>query len=210
MAKKPQGINQGFEAEENINANLLIGNVDESALAALDFAEVNPLQGLDAAYSAGQAGFEAGVTKLGIFMGTKICVSTKEKKPRWKAVEGKPGKVMKKLHMFQAVTAGGELLKSYYGLWHTGGLTAMLERVKRNQLIAITYVGLADKPFREGDSLPHVFKLRGKGLEVKMTDLTEVEDDYGSEEATPLTPEQIASLQRTRDTFNQGGDRAVS
>lgn len=199
MAKRGQQV----EGNETDNANLQIGNVDETALSSLDFTEVDPLKGLDAAYSAGQPGFEKGVTKLGIFKGTKLCVSTKEKKPRWKDHPTQKGKVCKKLHIFQAATPTGEVLKIHFGLWHTGALTAMLDRVKKEQLVGITYLGQAEKPFREGDTLPHIFKLRGKGLEVKMTDLADVESDDGDE--VPMTAEEIASLQRVRDATNNRG-----
>jgi hypothetical protein len=192
--------NQQADEQENVNENLGVGNVDEAALASMHFDEVDPLKGLDAAYSAGQPGFEKGVTKLGIYKGTKLCVSTKEKKPRWKALDGKPGKVCKKLHIFQCATTGGEVLKTFFGLWHTGTLTAALQRIKRESLIAVTYLGQSDKPFREGDTPPHMFKIRGKGIEVKMTDLADIEPDMDDD--TPLTPEQAASLQRTRDAIN--------
>jgi hypothetical protein len=204
MAKqKPEEVN------ETPAENLSVGNVDAATLDAFQFDEVNPLQGLDAAYSAGQPGFEKGVTKLGIFKGTKLCVSTKEKKPRWKihpnAELAKAGKVCKKLHLFEAVDSKGQKTKGTYGLWHTGALTAMLERVKRDQLVAITYEGQAAEPYRKGDTPPHVFKLRGKGLEMKMTDLTDIEDDNDD---APLSPEDSARLEATRQKFNAGGQSA--
>lgn len=207
MAKKNESAAAAVNAENEMFENANIGDVSEADIAALGFEEVDPLKGLDAAYSAGQPGFEAGTTKLGIFKGTKTCISTFAKKPRWKLVEGEKkgpaARVQKKLHIFQAVTVGGEILKKTYGLWHAGVLSAMLEKVAPEQTLAVTYLGLAEKPFKEGDNAPHVFKLRGKDLEVTMESLTGQVDTQ--EDDIDLTPEQIASLQAARAAHNGQG-----
>lgn len=185
--------NKATEETTVEDVNMQLGNVDESALASLQFEEVDPLKGLDATFNAGQDGFLAGTTKLGIFKGTKICTSTKAKKPRWHLCEGQDpknsgAKVQRKLHIFQATTPSGEILKAHFGLWGAGSLSAALDRVGKEQLLAVTYLGKADKPFRQGDAPPHLFKIRGRGIEIKMSDLADIEGDVQGEEDLPVTP----------------------
>lgn len=168
------------------NETVSLGDVSLDALASLGFEEVDPLKGIDAAYNAGQHGFLEGTTKLGYFEGTKLCVSTEEKKPNWAQHPDKnlreQGKVVRQLHIFRSVRPDGELLNTYFGLWSAGALDAMLKRIKPHQILAITYEGLAEKPFKPGQSRPHSFKLRGRGLEIRMSDLADIVSD---DELTP-------------------------
>lgn len=167
-------------AQEPIE-DLTVGDYNEADLAKFGFNEVDPMKGLDAIYNAGQEGFEEGQTKLGLYKGTKLCISTKAKKPNWKAVEGQPGKVSRKLHVFQAAKPDGELLPKTFGIWSAGVLTSMLERIRPNQVIAVTYLGVAEEAYKEGQTAPHLFRLRGNNLDMTMADLNELQ---GSDEST--------------------------
>jgi len=44
-----------------------------------------------------------------------------------------------------------------FGIWDTGLLKRTLSRVRAETYVEITYKGKGDKPFREGEDLPHVF-----------------------------------------------------
>ncbi len=176
-----QGMSEAQDSKVNA-ANVDLGNVDVSQLAALGFDEVDPLKGLDAAYNAGQEGFLPGVTKLGLYLGTKTCVSTKEKKPNWKDHPEIEGKVIRRLHHFQVAKVDGEVTKQTYGIWSAGCLDAMLRRIRPQTVLAITYIGQADKAFKQGQTPPHMFTLRGKGIDLKITDLDAFESDVAGDE----------------------------
>jgi hypothetical protein len=192
MARKnmTEGLNQDSKITEN---TLTLGDVNLDDLTSLGFEEVDPLKGIDAAYNAGQEGFLPGTTKLGYFEGTKLCVSTPEKKPNWKEHPTLEDKVCRGLHIFRSVGRDGEMLKTYFGIWSAGALDAMLKRIRPHQILAITYEGLADKPFKKGQSNPHVFKLRGRGLEIRMSDLAEIEPDVEGTEVVTNDLTQQAS-----------------
>jgi hypothetical protein len=178
MARNKQQ-NEGQEQDQAATeANLALGNVNLDDLSSMGFEEVDPLKGIDAAFNAGQEGFLAGTTKIGQYEGTKLCVSTAEKKPNWKDHPEIEGKVCRKLHIFRSFDVKtGELGKTYFGLWSAGCLDAMLKRIKPGQVLAITYEGRAEKAFKKNQTPPHMFKIRGKGLEMKITDLAEIEND---------------------------------
>lgn len=193
MARKNsnEGVTAGDQAQAESmdqkidSTNLNLGTINLDDLTGLGFEEVDPLKGIDAAYNAGQEGFLAGTTKLGYFEGTKLCVSTEDKKPNWKQHPDQEGKVCRKLHIFRSVNPkDGELLKTYYGIWSAGCLDAMLKRIKKQQTIAVTYEGIAEKAYKKNQTPPHVFKLRGKGLEMRITDLMDIESDVQGQEAT--------------------------
>jgi hypothetical protein len=196
-------------ADQESVADVNLGSVDAAALAALGFEEVDPMKGLDEVFNAGQEGFEKGVTKLGIFKGTKLCVSTKEKKHNWKAHPNPElaakGKVVRKLYIFQVMTAGGEILKKYYGIWHAGTLGALLRRVTVGQPLAITYTGLGE-PFKIGQAKPHTFKVLGKGLELSVSDLDDIEESDDRE----LTDAELAGLARMREGAQGGASAQAS
>lgn len=175
----PKGKTAAKEFQEDME-DLTIGNFDVSQLEDLGFNEIDPLKGLDAVYNAGQEGFEKGITKFGAYLGDKLCVSVKEKKSNWKVHPTLPGKVCRLLHQFVVAKPNGELLDSSYGIWSAGVLSAMLKRVKRGQLVAITYEGLADESYKEGQSKPHMFTIRGKNLVLTMGDLDIVEEGVNS------------------------------
>jgi hypothetical protein len=198
MARKNQneGVTAGDQAQADAAdakiTDLTLGNINLEDLTGLGFEEVDPLKGIDAAYNAGQEGFLAGTTKLGYFEGTKLCVSTEDKKPNWKPHPELEDKVCRKLHIFRSVNPkDGELLKTYFGIWSAGCLDAMLKRIKTQQTIAVTYEGQAEKAFKKNQTPPHVFKLRGKGLEMKITDLMDIESDVQGVEA--VASQQAAS-----------------
>lgn len=177
--------NENIADMEGKPADLTVGNVDDRLLEKLGLTVVDPLKGLDATYNAGQDGFEAGTTKLGIFKGTKRCITTRAKKARWKLVEGESegpaARVYRKLHIFQAVGADGEVLPKFYGLWQAGMLTSALERIKPNQLLAVTYLGQDTVPLKAKDTPPHLFRIQGKNIDVQMQDLADIESDSNSD-----------------------------
>jgi|WetSurMetagenome_2_1015567.scaffolds.fasta_scaffold06944_2 hypothetical protein len=175
-AKVSKEKNQVAKEFQEDMEDLTVGNYDVSELDKLGFGEVDPLKGLDAVYNAGQEGFEKGVTKLGQYVGDKLCVSTKEKKPNWKAHPTLQGKVTRLLHNFIVARPNGELLEKSYGIWAAGTLTAMLKRVKRGQIIAITYDGVSDESFKPNQAPPHMFTIRGKDLVLTMDKLDIIEE----------------------------------
>lgn len=179
--KNAASENQSIADMEGKPADLTVGNVDDSALAKLGLTVVDPLKGLDATYNAGQEGFDAGTTKFGKFKGTKRCITLRSKKPRWKLVEGEKegpaARVYRKLHIFQVVKTDGELLPVFFGLWQAGMLTAALDSIKPNQLLAVTYLGQDTKPLKTGDTPPHLFRIQGKDIDVQLKDLADIESD---------------------------------
>jgi hypothetical protein len=160
---------------------LNLGDINADELAKMGLDEVDPLRGIDAAYNAGQDGFLAGTTKVGEYLGTKLCVSTKEKHSTWKLHPdpemARRDKVVRHLHHFRVVGKDGEIGRSVFGIWSAGCLDAVLKRVPRNSLLAITYEGLSEKPLKAGQSAPHLFKVRGRGIEYKITDLDAYDDN---------------------------------
>lgn len=193
MARNTQNTPAAESTDSKVTeATLNLGDVSADQLKGLGFDEIDPLKGLDAAYNAGQEGFLEGTTKLGQYLGTKLCVSTAEKKPTWREHPELEGKVCRRLHHFRVVTPSGEVLPKTFGIWSAGVLDAMLKRIDRGAVLAITYEGKADKAFKKGQTPPHLFKLRGKGIELRMTDLDAFESDDG-ETAEPTAPAQATA-----------------
>lgn len=198
MARKNQEA-QGTENTGDAKVDqktLTLGDVSADDLAGLGFDEIDPLKGIDAAYNAGQEGFLAGTTKLGQYIGTKMCVSTVEKKPTWKAHPDQElrdrGKVVRLLHHFRVVRPNGEVLPQVFGLWSAGCLDAMLKRIPVNSVLAVTYEGKAERAFKPGQTPPHIFKLRGKGIEMRITDLDAYSELSGDVEGEEQLSQQSA------------------
>lgn len=149
------------------DADLDIGDFNLADLAKAGFNETDVMRDLAIIYNAGQPGFEQGKTKLGIYLGTKTAVSSEGKKEFWKPVPGEPGKVYREIHIFQACRPDGEMLNKLFGIWNQGVLGQQLKRIVPNQMVAVTYLGLADKPFKEDQNPHHLFRIDGKNLELR-------------------------------------------
>jgi len=130
-----------------IPANLgQISKAELEKLTSLNSLESMPL------LMAGKEGFEAGKTYAGNFIETRKIVSDKLTTSKRDVETGKP---MAYLHVFRD-SSGNK-----YGIWGKGQLDGIMKNIKVDQFVAVTYVGLADAPLKKGQSIPHVFEVRG-------------------------------------------------
>jgi hypothetical protein len=124
-------------------------------------------------FQPGKPGFEVGKTLAGFYLGTRRIYSSKFRNPK---IEKGTGLKYKDRHFFKHPKAGP------FGIWAVGTTAPIFSRIptKEPKFIAMTYLGLAEKPFKEGQSRPHMFTFKGDGISIEAQ---EFEDIYQKEAA---------------------------
>lgn len=84
----------------------------------------------------------------GIYVRTERVYSSKFKAGK----KDRDGKKYRDLHVLEDVNS-----KALFGIWSVGILGNFFEQVPPNAPVKLTYKGLGDKPFKEGDNAPHTF-----------------------------------------------------
>lgn len=107
-----------------------IMNAAAAPIAGVEMREFNPLENIPS-LSVG-SDIKEGMTISGVYLGTERIISHKFKSSTRDQLTGKPVQLLHKLRISDGSTVG---------IWSTGELRVVFERVKVNTVVALTYNG---------------------------------------------------------------------
>lgn len=147
-------VNTNANAEQQIKLPAGAGQIPAELKGKLNVSD--PMQAIPTVVP-NKEGFMKGTTLAGYYLRTDRVYS--EKFTAGKREAG-TGRKYRDLHVFK------DAKNIIFGIWSVGTLGFALKKVQPNTFIAITYLGVADKALRQGESPAHMFKYEGVNLDL--------------------------------------------